>query len=350
MGIKGLLSVVKPIISRKPIAKYSASRIGIDGHSWMHQILPSIAYEVYNNIETNRHTKLFIGKLKSLMVHNITPIVVFDGDYLSSKEKTCQERRALRERYSKEVEHYLQQKDTAKARELMKRCVTVTRSILMEVLEALRSIGIEYILSPYEADAQLHFLEKIGYIDYILTEDSDLIIYGSKKILYKYTGTHVEEYSADLLWKCKDRFFAERILEIGILSGCDYLDSIKGIGIAKAHKILKEALSLENFVQSAALKGMEVPEGYLDAFLRAKLTFMHHIVYNPLSGARQYLNETADDLGFLGTLENQSFAVANKFGGICELCRHYLPCFLPDGLENVKNTNEKLLFADVNEK
>ena len=42
-----------------------------------------------------------------------------------------------------------------------------------------------YIVAPYEADAQLAYLERIGLVDGILTEDSDLLVYGCQTVLFK---------------------------------------------------------------------------------------------------------------------------------------------------------------------
>ena len=51
----------------------------------------------------------------------------------------------------------------------------------MEVrtIAALRKLGIEVIISPYEADAQLAHLCQIGYCDSVLTEDSDILVYSA---------------------------------------------------------------------------------------------------------------------------------------------------------------------------
>lgn len=40
-------------------------------------------------------------------------------------------------------------------------------------------------MAPYEADAQLAFLSKEDIVDAIITEDSDLLVFGAKKVLYK---------------------------------------------------------------------------------------------------------------------------------------------------------------------
>ena len=41
------------------------------------------------------------------------------------------------------------------------------------------------IVAPYEADAQLAYLRKSGIVDMIISEDSDLTLFGCDKILFK---------------------------------------------------------------------------------------------------------------------------------------------------------------------
>ena len=44
--------------------------------------------------------------------------------------------------------------------------------------QALRAENVDYVVAPYEADAQLCFLEREGFVDGIITEDSDLLVFG----------------------------------------------------------------------------------------------------------------------------------------------------------------------------
>lgn len=37
-------------------------------------------------------------------------------------------------------------------------------------------------MAPFEADAQMAYLNIAGYADYVITEDSDLLVFGSKKV------------------------------------------------------------------------------------------------------------------------------------------------------------------------
>ena len=50
-------------------------------------------------------------------------------------------------------------------------------------------MGIEFIVAPYEADAQLAYMYKTGRADVVITEDSDLIAFGVKK---KFRGRGIE--------------------------------------------------------------------------------------------------------------------------------------------------------------
>lgn len=41
------------------------------------------------------------------------------------------------------------------------------------------------IVAPYEADAQLGYLSKIDYIDAVIAEDSDMLVFGAKALIMK---------------------------------------------------------------------------------------------------------------------------------------------------------------------
>lgn len=73
------------------------------------------------------------------------------------------------------------------------------------MIKQLQKNGISYVVAPYEADAQLCYLEKEGLVDGIITEDSDLLVFGCKTVLYKLDKEgHVQEFKKERLPKCKN--------------------------------------------------------------------------------------------------------------------------------------------------
>jgi exonuclease-1 len=67
-----------------------------------------------------------------------------------------------------------------------------------------------------------------------------------------------------------------------MLSGCDYLDSIPGIGLKTAHRLLRRHKTVEKVVQMIKLEGtLHVPNNYIQSFAQAELAFIHQRVYDP---------------------------------------------------------------------
>lgn len=341
MGIAGLLPIVASKLVKRHISSYKSQRIGIDGHGWLYQILPSISEELFFNLPTRKHVNMFESRLRTLKQQGVVPIVVLDGDGLVSKEKTNSRRRMRREMSRKEAEYWLMQNNPARAKVFMKQCIGATRQMVHEITAMLERIKVEYIISPYESDAQLCYLQRIGYIDYILTEDSDLIAYGSTRILYKFDSIFVYEFNRECLEEAKDKRFMEDILDISILSGCDYLDSIQGVGVITAHKLLSRERTVEGVVNHLRCR-KTIPPYYLENFIKAKKTFLHQIVYDPVVRKRRHLQDTEEDLGFLGTLDNEEYRIEcckeSLFRRVEEtklLKRHFVPQPDKHGVEDI---------------
>lgn len=53
--------------------------------------------------------------------------------------------------------------------------------------QVLRQENVEYIVAPYEADAQMAFLARNGHVDLVITEDSDLVAYACPQVLFIYS-------------------------------------------------------------------------------------------------------------------------------------------------------------------
>jgi exonuclease 1 len=153
----------------------------------------------------------------------------------------------------------------------------------------------------------------------VITEDSDLLAFGVKICFFKMDkngqGFEVDLDNLHLVEELNFRKFdLESLLITCILSGCDYLDSIKGIGFKKAHKLVYEnGKDLSTLIKKIRREGKHlVPLDYEKTFERALLTFKFQRVYCPDKRQLVYLNDPEthehghmlkkyDDLSFLGS-------------------------------------------------
>jgi len=60
--------------------------------------------------------------------------------------------------------------------------VHLVNSYIKNTFQACRGIGVDCIIAPYEADAQLAYLCKIGIAQIVITEDSDLVLFGCDRV------------------------------------------------------------------------------------------------------------------------------------------------------------------------
>ena len=81
-------------------------------------------------------------------------------------------------------------------------------------------------------------------MDVIITEDSDLLTFGAKRVFYKMDGNgNGKEISLEDIKTIRgdvspDAWNHKLFLSACILAGCDYLQSIRGVGFKKAYKMM----------------------------------------------------------------------------------------------------------------
>lgn len=54
--------------------------------------------------------------------------------------------------------------------------------------QIIRAFGFDFWMAPGEAEAELAWLNKAGYIDAILSDDSDTFVFGAKMMIRKCVG------------------------------------------------------------------------------------------------------------------------------------------------------------------
>lgn len=200
----------------------------------------------------------------------VTPYMVFDGDYLPGKSGTEAEREKRREECRAKGLELLKLRKMREAQEQLQKSIDVTPLMARHLIDECKRIGVECIVAPYEADAQLYYLEKTGRIQGIVSEDSDLLAFGCKNLI-----TKMDKFG-DCLTIDRDDFTAVRgsgfslsgwtdteFRYMCILSGCDYLPNIPRLGLLGAYKLVNRHKTPErvNFIIIIA------PSAFLIEFL-----------------------------------------------------------------------------------
>jgi hypothetical protein len=105
-------------------------------------------------------------------------------------------------------------------------------------------------------------------------------------------------------------FNHDMFIRMCVLSGCDYLDSLQGIGIVNAYKIVRDYKTLDGIFEQLE-KVVTLPKDYKKDFLKAELTFKHQRVFDVLNRKMVPLNPLPEEiseepLSFLGPLLSSS--------------------------------------------
>ncbi|KAJ7632919.1 5'-3' exonuclease [Roridomyces roridus] len=82
---------------------------------------------------------------------------------------------------------------------------------------------------------------------------------------------------------------------MAILSGCDYLPSINGIGLKTACALLRQWKTIEQVIQTLKEGKKSVPARYLESFRLADKCFKHQRVYCPLKQKLDHLKQPDAD-------------------------------------------------------
>ncbi|GAQ80053.1 DNA repair protein XPGC [Klebsormidium nitens] len=261
----------------------------------------------------------------------VIPILVFDGGPLPGKlEEESRREISRKENLAKAVAHEESGNHSA-AYECYQKAVDITPAHALRLIKVLQEEKIDYIVAPYEADAQLAYLVINGLVDAVITEDSDLLAHGCPKVLYKMDkfGNGMQILYADLVKTkelCFTNFTQQMVLEMCIFSGCDYLASLPGMGVKRAHALVKRFKTFRKAIKWLKFQGTDIPPGYEDAFHRAVLTFKHQRVFDPVSQRAVFLTEpygsdVPDNLDFVGPPLSPETARAIAAGQICPISR-----------------------------
>jgi flap endonuclease-1 len=313
MGIQGLKKILKKNAEKSlkevDITFLNGSKIAIDS---------SILLYKYRYIHSSNdfHIIGFNSLINELKSFNITPVFVFDGKPPEAKQDTLNKRIEIKTKLNEKINVLIKKKDlilinesnnnllnlineeyiddsenlenpesksimeineiNKELQKLQKNNLIITKKHSEEVIVLLESLDINYIKAIGEAEEYCSFLQKNGFVDYVLTEDTDSLTFGATKVLFNIPKTRNKFLLIELnLVLSELKISYEQFIDFCILCGCDYTCTIPKVGPVTALKLIKEYGNIEAIIN---LNTYNVPDNF--NYLVARELFIKNTEYS----------------------------------------------------------------------
>jgi 5'-3' exonuclease len=288
MGIQNLKKFIrskyKQNIGYINISKFRTEKIVIDVSSYLYKYKISLG---------DKWKSAFVNMFSCLKIHKVHGIFVFDGQAPIEKLKEQQRRKGEKEKIKvlveslkNDVDKYLidgtisdllkstndkiyvddkvknlmvdNKKDTIDVSEINEYINKRERQIspvLKQDFEDLKNLltvfGIPYIQAEGEAEALCSYLCSVGKAKAVLSEDSDVLAYGTE---YFMSGLDVSSGTCEFI--CLSELLKEmelnqkEFLDYCILCGTDFNDNIPSIGNVKAFDLIKQYRTIDSEIKN----------------------------------------------------------------------------------------------------
>jgi len=138
-----------------------------------------------------------------------------------------------------------------KIEELSKQNVKITSNDIHSCIEIANVMGIQYIQANGEAEALCAYLAVKGDVSAVLSEDSDVLVYGAVKLLTKISTDSGFCIELDRDYIINEMGFTEQqFVDFCILMGCDYNSNVKGFGPVKCFNMINKYKNIEAIIEA----------------------------------------------------------------------------------------------------
>ncbi|AQZ17735.1 RAD27 (YKL113C) [Zygosaccharomyces parabailii] len=259
MGIKGLNAIISEhvpsAVRKSDIKAFFGRKVAIDASMSLYQFLIAVRQQDGAQLstesgETTSHLMGMFYRTLRMIDNGIKPCYVFDGKPPILKAHELGKRADKRESTEKKLAEAIDQAEKMKQE---RRLVKVSPEHNKEAQYLLQLMGIPFIVAPCEAEAQCAELAKAGKVYAAASEDMDTLCYRTPYLLRHLTFSEakkepIHEIDTELVLQGLE-LTQKQFIDLGIMLGCDYCESIRGIGPVTALKLIKEYGSLEKIVE-----------------------------------------------------------------------------------------------------
>jgi len=279
MGIKGLMKFLqenapKAVKEVKGPEAFTGRLLAVDASMCLYQFMIMIrenrsgAYQNLTNEDgqVTSHIIGFLTRTIRLMEAGIKPVYVFDGKPPELKLAELDARRAKRAQAEAALEVAKESGDQEAILKNTKMNVKVTKEHNEQVKELLRLMGLPVVEAPSEAEATCAALCRDGKVYASATEDADCLTFGTSILVRNLMAAEAQKkqiYEVTLKTALEQlNITMDQFIDFCILSGCDYTDTIRGVGPSTAIKMIVQHGSIEKVIENLDLTKTPLPENF----------------------------------------------------------------------------------------
>ncbi|XP_048225769.1 flap endonuclease 1 [Ricinus communis] len=275
MGIKGLTKLLADnapkAMKEQKFESYFGRKIAIDASMSIYQFLIVVGRsgtEMLTNEagEVTSHLQGMFSRTIRLLEAGMKPVYVFDGQPPDLKKQELAKRYSRRADATEELAAAVETGNKEDIEKFSKRTVKVTKQHNEDCKRLLRLMGVPVIEAPSEAEAECAALCKSGKVYAVASEDMDSLTFGAPRFLRHLMDPSsrkvpVMEFETSKILE-ELNLTMDQFIDLCILSGCDYCDSIRGIGGMTALKLIRQHGSIENILENMNKERYQIPEDW----------------------------------------------------------------------------------------
>eukprot|EP01132_Coremiostelium_polycephalum_P003234 gene3234-4048_t len=273
MGIKKLTDLIEDnapgCIKNNQIKNYFGRIIAIDASSSLYQFLIAMHTDTMSSLtnsegETTSHLQGMFYRTIKLITHGIKPVYVFDGSAPVLKSGELAKRYARRKEAQQSLSEATEIGTSEEVTKFAKRTISVSRKQNQDCIKLLQLMGVPIIQAPCEAEAQCAELTKSGMVWATASEDMDSLTLGSSVLLRRLFFSEARKLPI-LEFKLSSvledlKLSQDEFIDLCILLGCDYCETIKGIGPKRAIELIQKHRTLEEIIKHLDKSKYPIPE------------------------------------------------------------------------------------------
>lgn len=281
MGIRSLASLIKQkspnSIQTTALYSLSGKKVAVDTSIFLYKSLSNYRHngEYLRNKDgkiVSHIVGIFYKTIQYLSV-GITPIYIFDG------KPPVEKKEVLLERSKKAEESKILSQTTKNPEEALKHeksSIRVKKHHIDDIKELFDLMGVSYLHPDGEAEAYASELCRIGFVDYVVTEDMDTLAHGCPRMIRNCMDKSIKRKDVVSVIDLEDilsnfNMNMKEFLDLCILCGCDYCPSIPKVGTVRSFNYIQNFRNIEALIESK--KCNNIPEEFIQKYDTSRKLF-----------------------------------------------------------------------------